>query len=493
MRFLLNLPLYFRPLCISLFCLFLASCALTQSQSFWASDRVAELDKALSTNDFERADSLIASYDGTLSSEVALDLAIRDGNVAAVDRYAGPADVNLPLDADGVTPLIRAVRVAPGKDRELIVRRLLKAGADPRKTDNFGRNPINYAGFGGDPALARFLESGGSSYYNSQAGGQVEWLPELAWQASGPKRPKSQQLPKTLLSGSPLKILNTGRPDLLFASAWIPAMTNDSAGADLGPFAGFRFHADGTGSLMRFFPAASKIEARDKSHVAWDFYRDHLYFTVLTNDYAAYCRSTEGAAGRFGVSCTNYSAGGGDVGEILSKGLSPASAKALLNSASERALLQRVGRTTSVLDAAAGQVCKPRLASKKLRGGLPARAAKSRTFGDWVVFDQNRFKTFSSKGASVCTQRAGRMAALRACKKAGGGCRSVGGCTGKTATAVASVAGHKWAWLSCHPDPEAAKRQALAKCREKSGCDCQIIYADAERPSAAPRSCRRRS
>lgn len=494
MHYFVKMSLPIRPLVIGLLCAVLSACALTQSQSFWASDRIAELDRALSSGDFALADTLIDQHDGTLTYETALDLAIQDGNLVGVERYLPLANVNGSLDVDGVTPIIRAVQSAPRDERESVVRSLLNAGAQPRKTDNFGRSAVNYASFDGNPALAQFLESGGTSYYNSRAQGRVEWLPELAWQAADSSRKAGRKTKSAksslVLRKSPLKMGNGGRPDLLFASAWIPNIFGPD---NQGPYAGLRFHSDGTGSVMRFFPSAKRMEPRDASHLAWDFYRDNLYFVVLTDEYASYCRSTEGAAGRFGVSCTDYSAGGGDLGAMLNDGLSNASAKALLNSATQRARLLRVGSTNSVLDAAADRLCKPRQAAKRLRIGLPVKAAKAKSFGDWVVFDAARFNTFSSDSARVCTQRSARGVALTRCRKAGGSCRSVGGCTGKNATAVASVEGHQWAWLSCSPDVEKAKELALAKCRQQAGCDCQIIFANADRSASKPKSCRARS
>ena len=476
-----------RLILLSLLCATLASCALTQSQAFYASDRVAELGRALSDKDFDEADDLIDDYDDTLSDEVALDLAIRQGNLPAFNRYFFKADVNAPLDADGTTPLIRAVEDAPLAQREAIVRGLLKRGADPKKTDNFGRNAVNYASFGGYIALAQFLESGGTTYYTSNPTGSIEWLPELDWSVvNKDAKARSRRKGSLVLRQSPLKLSRSGRPDLLFASAWIPE--TDGASAQ-GPFAGLRFYADGTGSVMRFFPDAGRIEPREPSHVAWDIYRNSLYFVALTNEYAAYCRSTDGAAGRFGVSCTNYSAGGGDMRAILDDGLSSASARSLLNEASQRARLQEVGKIESVLDAAADRLCKPTVASKRLRGGLPVSAASARSFGDWAVFDERRFAVHSSGNARVCTQRQARGAALRACRAAGGRCNSVGGCPEGQVTAVAAVEGNRWAWSACAPDPEEAKRLALAKCRQQAGCDCQILLA--HKVPEKPKSCGR--
>ena len=472
----------------------LASCALTQSQSFTVRDRINDLEQALSAQDYDTADSLIDRYDNSLSNEVALDLLIRKGDAAGVNRFVALADVTRSVDTDGVTPLIRAVQSAPGASREAIVRSLLKAGADPKQTDNFGRDAISYAGFGGDPALAQFLESGGTSFYDSSATNPEVWLPTKVFadlpKAKLPRVAARRGNIATLLRNSPLKTTGTGRPERLFASTWIPHVDE---GSGSGPFAGLRFYGDGTGALVNYEPRQNRLAPSEQAHLAWDLYQGRLFFVVLTRQFAHYCRSVGADRGRFGVDCMDYSGGGSDLGLTLSAGLSDASARALLNNASERAILQSTGSTEAVLRASADEFCQPRPASKNLRGGLPANAASSRAFGDWVVFDEGRFNTYSSGDSRrrSCTQRQARGAALRLCRESGSGCRSIGGCRAGNATAVASVAGHQWAWLSCSPDPEEAKRQALAKCREQAGCDCQIVLVNKSLLKGKPKTCAR--
>lgn len=483
-----------RVVLLFLLCSVLASCALTQSQSFWARDRINDLEQALSTQDYDEADDLIDSYDGTLSNEVALDLLIRNGNAAGVERFVPLADVNKSVDTDGVTPLIRAVQSAPSGSREAIVRSLLTGGADPKQADNFGRDAINYASFGGDPALAQFLDSGGTSFYNSSSTIPDVWFPSMAFaQAPKLKRARiaaSRGSVAALLRRSPLKTTGTGRPEMLFASSWVPLAEPDAGN---GPFAGVQFYGDGTGAVMNYEPARKRVKLREDAHLAWDHYQGRLFFVVLTRQFAHYCRSVGASNGRFGVDCVDYSGGGSDLGLTLSGGLSDDSARALLNNASERAILQPAGSTEAVLQATADNFCQPRRASKKLRGGLPANAASGKSFGDWVVFDQGRFNTYSSADSKrrSCTQRAARGAALRLCRESGSNCRSIGGCTAGNATAVASVAGHQWAWLSCSPDAEQAKQQALAKCRAESACDCSIVLVNESLLKGKPKACGR--
>lgn len=476
--------------CWPLACLLVLSACVTQSQSFWATDRLSDLRKALANSDYDHAETLVERYSGTLSPDLALDLSIREGNVNGVKHFLLSSRINAPLDPDGVTPLIRAVQESPDDTQEKIVRLLLSAGADPSLTDNFGRSATNYANFGGNPALAAFLESGGTSYYSSQPAQQTAWLPKMnidnVLDGASSKRSKKRRSRNPLLSRSPLIMSKGGRPDLLFASAWIPTLDPNR----YGPYAGLRFHADGTGEVMRFYPQDKRMEARDESHLAWDFHRDSLYFMVLTERYAAYCHSVLGAPGKFGVSCVDYAAAGGNIAAALNIDLSDASAKTLLNDASARALLEEVGKTTSVLEPADSKVCKPRIASKKARSGAPVKAAHAKKFGDWVLFDSKRFTTYSTENELACTQRGARKAAFDLCKASGGNCRSVGGCRGQDATAVASVQGHGWAWMSCNKSPELAKAQALAQCRARSGCDCQVVYTS-NLPRKKPPVCSR--
>lgn len=477
-----------------LLCSVLASCALTQSQSFWARDRINDLEQALSTQDYDEADGLIDRYDDTLSDEVALDLLIRNGDAAGVERFVPLANVNQSVDTDGVTPLIRAVQSAPSASQEAIVRSLLAGGADPKQIDNFGRDSINYASFGGDLALAQFLDSGGTSFYSSSSTIPDVWFPSMAF-AQAPKLKQARVAANRgnvarLLRSSPLKATGTGRPEMLFASNWVPLA---GPGAGSGPFASMKFYGDGTGALMNYEPSRERVTPREDAHLAWDHYQGRLFFVVLTRQFAHYCRSVGSSNGRFGVDCVDYSGGGADLGLTLSAGLSDDSARALLDNASERAILRPAGSTEAVLQATADNFCQPRRASQKLRGGLPAKAASGKSFGDWVVFDQSRFNTYSSADSKgrACTQRAARGAALRLCRESGSNCHSVGGCTAGNATAVASVAGHQWAWLSCSPDPEIAKQRALAKCRAESACDCQIVLVNKSLLKGKPKACGR--
>lgn len=467
-------------------CSILVAACVTQSQSFWDTDRIAELRTLISDGNLDQADFMIDRYDGTLTNNTALDISIREGNLSAVKHFIPNSQVNEPLDADGSTPLIRAVRTAPGDSREQIIRSLLAAGADPEVNDNFGRNAASYASIEGDWSLADFLESQGSSYYSSQPARRTAWLPEIAVDQVATSASKKKKTRNPVLAKSPLSRSRAGRPDLLFASTWIPQLT----GPQDGPYAGLRFHADGTGDVMQFFPQDQRIEPGESSHMAWDFHRDNLYFMVLTDRFASYCKSVAGAPGRFGVQCTDYAAAGGNIAAALDTDLSSASAKVLLNDASARSRLQEVGKTNSVLKPAASNVCRPDRAARKVREGKPKSAASRKAPGDWVVFDAKRFSTYSSESELVCTQREARKAAFKICKAAGGNCRSVGGCRKGQATVVASVQGHDWAWVGCDADVEFAKLQALQKCQEKAGCDCQVVYASAKAPVGPKEVCR---
>lgn len=475
-------------LLMALFALGLGAC-VTQSQSFWDTDRIVDLQEMLADGNMDQAEFLIERYDNVLSNQMALDLSIREGNVKGVRHFVASSSVNRALDPDGVTPLIRAVREAPSGSREEIIRALLKAGADPTVNDNFGRNAANYAAFGGDMALATFLESQGTSYYSSRPAERTAWLPQvdlnrvLNADAGVGKRQSNP-----VLSRSPLTRSRAGRPDLLFASTWIPG-TNTTTD---GPYAGLRFHADGTGEVLEYYPRGNRFNSGVQSHMAWDYHRDDLYFMVLTEQYASYCRSIGGGPGKFGVNCTDYSAAGGNLAAALSTRLSAATARQLLNDATARGRLQEVGKTNSLLEPAVDRVCKPRLAGKRVREGLPLKAASTRKVGDWVVFDARRFASYSAENELVCTQREARTAAFEICKASGGNCRSVGGCRDGKATVVASLQGHGWAWVGCDKNVDVAKALALAECRKKSGCDCQVVYASAKPPEGPEEICRAR-
>lgn len=462
----------------------LVSSCVTQSQSFRTTDRIADLSELLADGNLEQAAFLVDRHRGTLSNNLALDISIREGNLAAVQHFIPLARVNKPIDLDGVTPLIRAVKDAPDGVREKIIRALLDAGADPALNDNFGRSAANYASNGGDYALADFLESEGNIFYSSQPAQRTVWLPQVdIEQGLNGKKPASKS---ALYSRSPLSRSGTGRPDLLFASAWVP----QTKSGDVNPYAGLRFHADGSGDVVQFTPKNKRLSNRPNSHLAWDYHRDSLYFMVLTNNYASYCQSVAGAPGRFGINCTDYAAAGGNIAAALKTEVTPDAAKQLLNDPTARARLEEVGETISVLETADQLSCKPKRASKAQRTGKSKRAANKSRAGDWVVFDAKRFKTFSAERELVCTQRESRRAAFDNCKAAGSRCRSVGGCGLGEATAVASVFGHDWAWIGCNADVEFAKRKALEQCRRQAGCDCQVVYTSLEAPQGPPEVCR---
>ncbi|MGB7183710.1 MAG: ankyrin repeat domain-containing protein [Burkholderiaceae bacterium] len=472
--------------------IFLVTACVTQSQSFYGTDRISELRQALTDSDLNRADILVERYNTVLSELVALDLAIQVGSVKAVRHFVTSSRVNRALDPDGVTPLIRAVQEAPANAREKIIRALLDAGADPEINDNFGRNAANYAAVAGDLTLAAFLESQGRSFYSSQPAQRTAWLPQIdidrALDATRKRKLSKSERANPVLSKSPLQRSRTGRPDLLFATAWVPQVRRGQPG----PFAGLRFHADGTGEVMQYFPRNARIENGKPSYLAWDYHRDDLYFMVLTESYASYCKSIAGGPGRFGVSCTDYSAAGGNIRAALGKSVSPDSVKALLDNSTSRAKLQEVGSTSSVLEPSGNKVCKPVRASASTRRGKPLSAASTRQTGEWVVFDARRFTSYSAEKELVCTQREARTAAFNICKAAGGNCRSVGGCRKGQATVVASVQGHDWAWVGCDANIEAAKQQALQQCRDKAGCDCQVVYAAASVPQGPNAVCKSR-
>ncbi len=99
-------------------------------------------------------------YQGVHRPELLRQAAFR-GDVRAVgailNEGARPDDVSWANDESG-TALVVAIR----EGRERVVELLLTRGADPRRTDFFGKTPLHWAGTGGDVAIARRLLRRGS-------------------------------------------------------------------------------------------------------------------------------------------------------------------------------------------------------------------------------------------------------------------------------------------------------------------------------------------
>lgn len=449
----------------------LASCVGVPERPFRAAESKAALEAAMRTGDMDESLDLISSNDDVLSDAVALDLAVRAGLVGPARFFSARTDVNGALDADGTTALIRAVQSAPRAALDDLAAVLLQAGADPLRRDNFGRHAIDYAGFEGDLALVRYLQTGGRTAYRSDRPVHIAWLPAQDWRNIELEGPPAGFRTSRVLRSSPLRAASAGRPETLFGSAWVPR----SGPTDVGPFTGLRFHVDGTGEVMSFYPRERRMEPAESAALAWRYERDQLSFTVVSPEFAAYCQSAVGGPGRFGVSCQDYAALDPEsVGETSTA--SDVLARALLDDEDRRQALTAVGTTQAVLESSAAGLCTPERAPASLRAGLAPSAASAVEPGGWVVFDAGRFRAFGPGGASVCTQQQSRSAAFRECGKAGGRCRSVGGCAPGQAAALASVDGHGWGSLGCGPDVETAKKAALQACRAAAACDCQVLY-----------------
>lgn len=469
-----------------------AGCAVVGAgEPFHAADRKAVLEATMREGDLEGAADLIDRHDDVLSEQVALDVAIRAGLVDAARYFAMRTDVNSALDADGNTPLIRAVQSAPRDELDDLATMLLEAGADPRRRDNFGRDAIDYAGFGGDLALARFLESGGATEYSSDRHVRIAWLPEQDWRNIELEARRRNAADPPVLRRAPLARARDGTPLALFSSAWVPR----TGPTDVGPFFGLSFHADGTGSLLHYYPLEKRLDPVDASSIAWSFRRNALHFAAVGPDFSAYCVSGVARPGRFGVDCTDYhtpSAGQASAAGSAADGAT-ARARRLLDDETARRDLTAMGRTRAVLESAADSVCRPRQAPASVRAGLPVSAANAQRAGGWVLFDARRFRAYGPDDATVCTQRQARSAAFRSCAAGQGQCRSVGGCEPGQAVALASVEGHDWAALGCAASLDEARRRAVAACREQSGCACQVLYASADGDYETPAAgCRRR-
>ncbi|MEZ5661509.1 MAG: hypothetical protein R3E83_24295 [Burkholderiaceae bacterium] len=462
----------------------LTACIGIPGAPFHAAESKAELEGAMRAGDMDRAIDLIDANDDVLDDKVALDVAIRAGLVDAVRYFANRVDINEPLDPDGTTDLIRAVSSTPRAELDDVVAVLLEAGADPRRKDNFGRSAIDYAGFGGDLSLVRFLETGGSTFYRSDRPVRVAWVPNQDWRnIEAMSRPSGSA---RVLRQSPLRRVG-GRPDLLLDSAWVPR----TRPTDIGPYSALSFNVDGSGQVLSYYPREKRLGPSVGAALAWKYTGGRLSFAVVSLDFAAFCESASAAPGRFGVACKDYAVFGADqVGAASSE---PGElARAMLAQDERRGRLASVGTTQAVFESAAS-ICRPKQAPASERAGLPVAAASARSAGGWVVFDVRRRLAYGAAKAAVCTQREARSAAFRECAVAGGSCRSVGGCPAGQAAAVASVDGYRWAVLGCGQDLDQAKENALQVCRERAGCECQVLYGSADGDIATPAAgCSRR-
>ncbi len=479
----------------------LAAILLSSCESMgphFEAERRDALRLAIAQQRFDQADALIARHGDIVSRGLALDYAIREGDVDGVRRYLDPPRVDQPLDADGATALMRAVSVAPDGRVMAIARLLLDAGADPGRTDRAGESARDRARARGHGALAALLGAD-ADVRSAPPPRHVEWLPPVGRAVATAVVDPAGAAAKARPTGRgarppawPPLPADRSTADWLPGRLWRPVLDVASAGRR---WHALRLHADGTGDLVTYEASARPPASVRDGHVAWEYYRGRLYLFVLSPEFGAYCESTVIAGDRIAVRCDDYEIAGDRWRPAPDGLLSPMAARALLHNGRDRDALRRSGVTESVLEDDAGRSCRPQPA-RRHPGVRPA----TRAAGSWGVFELSGFRMHHDASIAACSQQRARSAAWRSCREGARGARCVdaGGCPAGQATALAGAIGHDKAWLACAPTREAAARKALADCRASAGCDCSLLMradpiASGTRPAACapPRPARR--
>lgn len=89
--------------------------------------------------------------------------AINEGNALGVLRYINDKNINRP-DADGITPLMKAIILSRNEIAEILIR----AGADVNFPDISGNTPLMYCAMRGNTEVARMLiDSGADPHFTS--------------------------------------------------------------------------------------------------------------------------------------------------------------------------------------------------------------------------------------------------------------------------------------------------------------------------------------
>lgn len=468
----------------------LAGCATTGGNDL---TRFDELRTAIREGDYERANALIQAHPGLLDDRRAVSMAIALGKVDAVMRYASQAGANTALDLDGTPPLLRSVTAAPPANREEIVSVLLKLGADPRLQDKNGTDAATLARRRGERRLLALMNDAlGMRSDRTLVNGTpatARWLPDFETgivrrtpAARGPadrstrRSPAAEAKSGKAARAAVIKVSLPARapetPEFLSADTWIAAPPDVIR---VGDVAGFRFHADGTGELLRFGPSRAAPRRADDAFVAWVFDDGRLRFFVSSPQFSARCESRSLQASRVELQCTDFHTVDDEVSPVQAAvarvPMSIDMARALIDGQPPGAGLQAGATLATALHAGPPGVCALRTRAFK----APPETQLKRAPGDWYALNSRSGITRSALSGEACQQDEARRASLASCSREGGSCRSLGGCRAGQASAAASVHGAGWGWVACAADAEAAKLAALARCRVESGCDCQLV------------------
>lgn len=469
----------------------LAACA--GPDPHWVSDRREELRRAVAEGRVDDAERLADRHSKVLGPGLALDLAVRHGEVPAIRRFLASHGVNEPIDASGTTALMRAATDTPAASGPEVIGLLLEAGADPEQVDYSGRSAIDHVRDRRDDAMITAMRDGSPA----AAAALIEpvtpgrWLPSLEATPAEPpadsagKRPDRAERARRSAWQARVKASGrSGTPHWLFGGTWLPlgeempvpdGVERVDGGHDPWIWAGLRFHADHTGELLRYDVRDGSLQRLPDTYVAWDYYRGDVSFLVLAPRFASYCSSIDRGTGRVVVRCEELGIRGPAWQAPPAGRLSQRGAWELLTNGGERSRLQSTGQTRAVLrlEDQAG-ACEARDSRPKDR---PRAGRVVRGPGSWNSFDARRGMVFAPGLPQVCTQTRARSTARRDCSRAGGRCVDLGGCPVGQASAVAGRNDHDWAWLACAETEAAARAEALAACRESAGCDCQLLAA----------------
>ena len=448
--------------------LIFAGCAVAPPLT--SSEQVSRLAYLIRAHEFDDAVKLMQEYPENLDDKRALSVAVRIGDPEGVRYFAKRIGVDAHLDLDNTTALIDSITRTPPASRAKVARTLLEMGADPDVEDKFGRSAGALAERRNETELLAMMHRYATSPALAGHSRMLSWFSAnrkvalVAQATTGRADVSSRRAPRRAAPAvAPL------RPAFLMQRIWLqPA----EPGRTL-PLAGFRFHADGTGELLRFDARTRRADPVPDASLAWDYTARQLRFLVVGVEFSAQCEARQPAETRMEIVCTDLSRAVGQNVGADDETRTENARNLLTRQASRRAVAKTTATVTAEVGAELPLGCRASPRSSVIQGG----SLKSTDIaGDWYGFNPSNMQIFSPLSGMACRPADAERRAMDQCNRsAGKGCRSVAGCPAGQVSAVAALPGQSGAWVGCATTSREARRKALAVCKQNAGCDCTLL------------------
>ena len=446
--------------------LILSACAVAPPLT--SSEQVSRLAYLIRAQDFDGAVSLMKEYPENLDDKRALSVAVRIGDPEAVSYFAKRIGVDAHLDLDNTTALIDTITRTPPASRAKVARTLLELGADPDVEDKFGRSAGELAERRNETELLGMMQRYAASPALAGHSRMLGWFPanrrvSMVAQASGGRPDVTARSAPRRGAAAPV------RPGFLMQRIWLPPA---ETGRTL-PLAGVRFHADGTGDLLRYDARLRRADTVPDSSLAWEYEGRRVRVFVVGSEFSAQCEADRPTETRMELVCTDLSrAVGQHIG--ADQETRTETARSLLSrQASRRTVSRNVAVASAELGGEMPLGCRPGPRTSVIYGGSLKRTDAA---GDWYGFNPSRTQIFAPLSGMACRPADAEKRAMSQCTRASGkGCRSVPGCPAGQVSAVAVLPGQSGAWVGCDTVAREARSKALAACKQNAGCDCTLL------------------